>query len=735
MHSKRRRAGGSSRGGGGPQPRAPSAAGGAVRAEKPPARRRRMFRWVAMGFAPILALAALECGLRWIGFGYPARYLLESKEGGEDRCRENQQFTRRFFPPSLTRHPMAMSFARRKPESTWRVFLMGESAAQGDPEPAFGMGRFLEVLLRERFPDVRIEVLNTGITAVNSHVIRELAADCARETADAWVLYMGNNEVVGPYGAGTVFGRQAPSRFILSAGLWLKEWRIGQAMDELRRLAARSEPPLRSWGGMEMFREHEVAADDPRLDRVRSLFRDNLEAVVRSGQACGARVLVGTVGVNVRDCAPFASRHGRALGEAELAAWDRAFAAGAKAEEAGLYADALSHYAAAARADDGHAELAFRMARCMARIGRIEEARPAFHRAIELDALRFRADARINETIRHTASGREPQGIYLLDVAAGLARSSPDELPGREFFFEHVHLTPEGNYRVGRQFAEKMAEWIRPRSAQDRGQWLDFDSCARRLALTPWNRHAIHQALWERMQRAPYTSQCDRLEREHRCLDALAQLRPYTKSYGTHRAISACRQEILGQPDDLFLRQNLARLLQASGDSEGALAAWRDVLDRLPHHPEAWLAHAVLLDELGRGSEAGGSYRRAVECRPAYGDAWAAWADSLVRRQDWKAAERALSRAIALDPASAGSWLNLGLLHSYKGSVREAQACFERSLTLHPASAEANLELGRLALAQHRHAEAERYLREALRIDPDLPGVQAMRSAIRGDRE
>ncbi len=642
-----------------------------MRAGKSSARRRWMFRWVAMGFAPIVALGLLECGLRWMGFGFPAQYLLESKEGGEERCRENQQFTRRFFPPSLTRHPMAMSFARRKPESTWRIFLMGESAAQGDPEPAFGMGRFLEVLLRERFPDVRFEVLNTSITAINSHVIRELAADCARETADAWILYMGNNEVVGPYGAGTVFGRQSPSRFILSAGLWLKEWRIGQAMDELRRLGMRPDPHPRSWEGMEMFREHEVTADDPRLDRVYALFQDNLEAIIRSGQASGARVLVGTVGVNVRDCAPFASRHGRALGEAELAAWDRAFAAGAMAEEAGLYADALSHYAAAAQADDGHAELAFRMARCMAKAGRIEEARPAFHRAIELDALRFRADARINETIRRTAVGREPQRIYLVDVAAGLARSSPDELPGRELFFEHVHLTPEGNYLAGQQFAERMVEWIQPRSRQDRGQWLDFEGCARRLALTPWNRHAIHQELWQRMQRAPYTNQCDRIEREHRCLEALARLRPYTKSYGMHRAVSACRQEIQGQPDDLFLRQNLARLLQASGDSEGALAAWRDVLDRLPHHPEAWLAHAILLDELGRGSEAGGSYRRAVECRPMYAEAWAAWADSLVRRQEWKAAERALNRAIALDPASATSLLNLGLLQSHKDGAGE----------------------------------------------------------------
>jgi len=33
----------------------------------------------------------------------------------------------------------------------------------------------------------------------------EIAKDCAHHQADLFILYLGNNEVVGPYGAGTVF--------------------------------------------------------------------------------------------------------------------------------------------------------------------------------------------------------------------------------------------------------------------------------------------------------------------------------------------------------------------------------------------------------------------------------------------------------------------------------------------------------------------------------------------------
>jgi enoyl-CoA hydratase/carnithine racemase len=39
---------------------------------------------------------------------------------------------------------------RKKASGTIRVFVFGESAAEGDPEPAFGLPRLLEILLEGR---------------------------------------------------------------------------------------------------------------------------------------------------------------------------------------------------------------------------------------------------------------------------------------------------------------------------------------------------------------------------------------------------------------------------------------------------------------------------------------------------------------------------------------------------------------------------------------------------------
>ena len=65
----------------------------------------------------------------------------------------------------------------------------------------------LQAMLELRYPGTHFEVVNAAIVAINSNVILPIARDCAAASADIWVIYMGNNEVVGPFGAGTVFGQ------------------------------------------------------------------------------------------------------------------------------------------------------------------------------------------------------------------------------------------------------------------------------------------------------------------------------------------------------------------------------------------------------------------------------------------------------------------------------------------------------------------------------------------------
>jgi hypothetical protein len=177
------------------------------------------FRLMALIGVPLFFFGLLELGLRLAGLGYPTAFLLKSSNHGEQTFVQNNQFGWRFFGPRAARQPFATSIPREKPPDTVRIFVLGESAAYGDPQPRFGLSRMLEAMLGLRHPGKKFEVVNAAMTGINSHVILPLARDCAAARADVWVIYMGNNEVVGPFGAGTVFGSQTLPLTWIRAGL------------------------------------------------------------------------------------------------------------------------------------------------------------------------------------------------------------------------------------------------------------------------------------------------------------------------------------------------------------------------------------------------------------------------------------------------------------------------------------------------------------------------------------
>src|ERR1041385_4815842 len=115
-----------------------------------------LFRVVA-AFSPILLFLAVEAGLRIGGYGYPTGFFRRIKQDGKEFLIHNEKFSLRFFPPSLARWPSSFNIGAAKAQDTCRIFIFGESAAMGDPQPAYSASRYLEVLLRQRFPKQKFE--------------------------------------------------------------------------------------------------------------------------------------------------------------------------------------------------------------------------------------------------------------------------------------------------------------------------------------------------------------------------------------------------------------------------------------------------------------------------------------------------------------------------------------------------------------------------------------------------
>lgn len=168
--------------------------------------RPRLLRLLLAILVPTLFFGAIELALRISGYGYPTSFLLPAQIDGRDMRVDNPRFGWRFFPSRIARSPVATAFTAKKDPGVYRIFLFGESAALGDPRPSLGLAPHLEVLLEDRFPGTRFEVIPAAMTAINSHVMREIAEEVSRYDGDLWIVYAGNNEYSGPFFPKTSIG-------------------------------------------------------------------------------------------------------------------------------------------------------------------------------------------------------------------------------------------------------------------------------------------------------------------------------------------------------------------------------------------------------------------------------------------------------------------------------------------------------------------------------------------------
>ena len=145
----------------------------------------------------------------------------------------------------------------------------------GMPASEYNFGRILEVMLNETCPETHFEVITAAMPAINSHAVYEIVKDCSRYDPDLFIVYLGNNEAVGPFGPGTVFAPLSPNLTAIRANMALKATKVGQLMDRwLSAVAPRGQP--RRWGGLSMFLDKQVRYDAPALGAAYHHFERNI---------------------------------------------------------------------------------------------------------------------------------------------------------------------------------------------------------------------------------------------------------------------------------------------------------------------------------------------------------------------------------------------------------------------------------------------------------------------------
>ena len=642
------------------------------------------FRLLALTVVPLVLLVGIELCLRLFGFGYSTDFFVQTELDGKPHWRENPKALWRFMPPSMARQPRPQMIPVEKADGVIRIFVLGESAALGDPEPSYSMGRILKALLQYHFPDQQFEVINTAITAINSHVILPMARELTGMKGDYWLVYMGNNEVLGPFGPGTVLGDQMPPQWLLNLSLKAKTTRLGQLLSGLEGGSGTGSG--KEWKGLRMFMEQTLKDSDPRMESVQRVFQRNLNALLEEAKQSGVRVALSTVPVNQADHAPFASSDPDGLTSEEAQLWEKSMMQAKQLLDSNLFVEALNALQQIEKLGESHAELQWLIGHCLSNLEQKEASLPYFKKALELDTLRFRADQGINHAIRESADVHKGDWTHLVDAEAALASKSKKGLPGDDFFWDHVHMKFQGNYLVALLTADWIAKDLRARlnlEVKEPSQWLSVRDVAKFLGLSSWSDYQMTTQMLQRMNQAPFTQMVNHAQRMERLKVQLGEQSRGVQAASFEPQAAVYLGLVRMKRNDWVYQDQFAKFLESFGHKKQAITTWREVLKLMPHYLIGRYQLAMLLGEdVSTAQEAEILARALIQERPEAPEFIRALGRSLYAQSRDVEAVAAFKKAYELRKDDLESIMMLGAALDKAGQDQEAIAIFEKALSL-----------------------------------------------------
>jgi len=190
------------------------------------------------------------------------------------------------------------------------------------------------------------------------------------------------------------------------------------------------------------------------------------------------------------------------------------------------------------------------------------------------------------------------------------------------------------------------------------------------------------------------------------------------------------RTALLEEPQDAQLLWRLAAvLLVAKRPAEGVAAAAAAVAAD-PGNPNAHRVHGLLLAELGYLPQALHAAYTAVTLAPEHAHTAVAYSYVLGCARRYVDAAAVARRAVELAPLDADPHAQVGDIALASGDRATARRAYSEVLRLDPAHAGARRNLAALDHVGHRPREALRGLVEAGRMDPDVPEVLTLVTAV-----
>ncbi len=390
---------------------------------------------------PIIFLILLEIFLRIINYGYnfdqwvsigEGKYIINSDIG-------RKYFTSGDFNPTTSED----EFDIHKKANSFRVFVLGESSAEGFPySPMGSFSRYIRRRLELVYPNTPIEVINLGMTAINSYTLLDLLPGVLDQEPDLILIYTGHNEYYGALGVGSVqsFGS---SRTIIRLMLYLDDFRITQLVrNSLHWISSllssgNNTPPSGTLMSI-MAKDKYILLNSKLFDEGIEQFKENMTDILKLIKDKGVPVILGRLVSNLKDQKPFTSVSTSGYQTADQ-----------------VYEEAENEL------KNNH----------------FTKADSLFKLAKDLDALRFRAPENMDRIIDDL--GKEFH-VAIVPIDSVFDSASPDRIVGDNLIVDHLHPNVKGYQLMGKAFYDCMEkEGYLPKTENSKIPFGEQDSFTR----------------------------------------------------------------------------------------------------------------------------------------------------------------------------------------------------------------------------------------------------------------
>lgn len=357
--------------------------------------------------------------LRLFNYGGDLRLFISAPNEVSDYYRCSPDVSNRYFYKQFTTPtPPKDLFLKQKPENGFRIFVLGGSTTAGFP---YGNNlmfpRILWRRLQDAFPEKRIEIVNTAMSAVNSYTLLDFTDEILEYEPDLLLIYAGHNEFYGALGVGSLESI-GHSRFLVKAYMKIQHLRLFRLLRQtinrfvsiFKKEDMQNPKDLTATLMERIVSEQIIPLESELYKKGEKQFSSNLEEILQQAEKAKVPVVLSELVSNLGNQPPFES----------------------------VQSDTFPP-----------ASEIYRQAQKLETLGEYEKALQMYTRAKDLDALRFRATERFNKIIHKLASKYD---IPVVPMKQIFSEYSPHGITGNELILEHLHPNMDGYFLMADGF-------------------------------------------------------------------------------------------------------------------------------------------------------------------------------------------------------------------------------------------------------------------------------------------